>query len=154
MRGDKTAKSRKYRVMFIGGALYPLHLAISSDWKVHYFTADMALDQDHRREEQFFLDDMEQALGPRAMGALMRIATQLGLNYGGIDFAVGQDGALIFFEANTTMVIVPAARRPQMGLSPRRHRPRAGRGPRSAAGQAPRRVPGDVRLSGHSLAMI
>ena len=100
-------KSRKYRVMFIGGALYPLHLAISSDWKVHYFTADMALDQDHRREEQFFLDDMEQALGPRAMGALMRIATQLGLDYGGIDFAVGQGGALIFFEANTTMVIVP-----------------------------------------------
>lgn len=100
-------KSRKYRVMFIGGALYPLHLAISSDWKVHYFTADMGLDEDHRREEQCFLDDMEQALGAKAMAALTRIAAHLGLDYGGIDFAVGQDGALIFFEANTTMVIVP-----------------------------------------------
>jgi hypothetical protein len=34
--------ARKYRVMLIAGRLYPLHLAISSDWKVHYFTADMA----------------------------------------------------------------------------------------------------------------
>jgi hypothetical protein len=100
-------KSRKYRVMFIGGALYPLHLAISSDWKVHYFTADMALGQDHRQEEQRFLDDMEQALGSRAMAALTRIAAHLNLDYGGIDFALGPDGALIFFEANTTMVIVP-----------------------------------------------
>jgi len=100
-------KSRKYRVMFIGGALYPLHLAISSDWKVHYFTADMALDPDHRREEQRFLDDMEQALGAKAMAALARIAAHLGLDYGGIDFAIAKDGALTFFEANATMVIVP-----------------------------------------------
>ena len=100
-------KSRKYRVMFIGGALYPLHLAISSDWKVHYFTADMAIEEAHRQEEQRFLENMEQALGSRAMAALTRIAAHLDLDYGGIDFAVSADGALIFFEANTTMVIVP-----------------------------------------------
>ena len=29
----------KYRVMFIDGVCHPLHLAISRDWKVHYFTA-------------------------------------------------------------------------------------------------------------------
>lgn len=106
-------KSRKCRVMFIGGALYPLHLAISSDWKVHYFTADMGSEEAHRREEQRFLENMEQALGPRAMAALTRIAAHLGLDYGGIDFAVGGDGALIFFEANTTMVIVPPPADPQ-----------------------------------------
>jgi tetratricopeptide (TPR) repeat protein len=100
-------KARKYRVMFIGGALYPLHLAVSSDWKVHYFTADMGIEEDHRREEQFFLEDMGRALGPKAMSALARIAAELGLDYGGIDFAVRQDGQLLFFEANATMVIVP-----------------------------------------------
>ncbi|HEV7960496.1 MAG TPA: hypothetical protein VGP01_05655, partial [Rhizomicrobium sp.] len=100
-------KARKYRVMFIGGALYPLHLAVSSDWKVHYFTADMGIEEAHRREEQRFLDDMGQALGPKAMDALARVAAELGLDYGGIDFAVGPDGALLFFEANATMVIVP-----------------------------------------------
>ena len=35
-------KARKYRVMTIGGKLYPLHLAISDHWKVHYFSAEMA----------------------------------------------------------------------------------------------------------------
>ena len=100
-------KARKYRVMFIGGALYPLHLAVSSDWKVHYFTADMGIEEDHRREEQRFLDDMGQALGAKVMDTLARVAAELGLDYGGIDFAMGQDGALLFFEANATMVIVP-----------------------------------------------
>ena len=28
---------RKYRVMMIDGVLYPLHLAIASQWKIHYF---------------------------------------------------------------------------------------------------------------------
>ena len=32
-------KARKYRVMSIGGRLYPLHLCISQEWKVHYFSA-------------------------------------------------------------------------------------------------------------------
>jgi glutathione synthase/RimK-type ligase-like ATP-grasp enzyme len=50
---------------------------------------------------------MSQALGPKAMVALARIAAELGLDYGGIDFAVGHDGELLFFEANATMVIVP-----------------------------------------------
>ena len=99
--------ARKYRVMFIGGALYPLHLAISSDWKVHYFTADMGIEESHRREEQHFLEHMEEALGPKAFGALVRIAAELGLDYGGIDFAVGPNGELLFFEANATMVMVP-----------------------------------------------
>jgi hypothetical protein len=100
-------KARKYRVMFIGGALYPLHLAVSSDWKVHYFTADMGIEDAHRQEEQHFLEDMDQALGPKVKGTLACVAAELGLDYGGIDFAVGQDGELLFFEANATMVIVP-----------------------------------------------
>jgi protein O-GlcNAc transferase len=61
--------ARKYRVMFIGGALYPLHLAISADWKVHYFTAAMEADPRFRAEERRFLDDMKAVLGDRAMAA-------------------------------------------------------------------------------------
>jgi hypothetical protein len=98
---------RKYRVMLIGGQIYPLHLAISSDWKVHYFTADMALSEDHRREEGLFLDHMEAHLGPKAVAALKRIAQLLDLDYGGIDFALAADGTVLLFEANATMVIVP-----------------------------------------------
>ena len=50
---------------------------------------------------------MEQALGPRRSAALARIAAHLGLDYGGIDFAVGRAAHCCFFEANATMVIVP-----------------------------------------------
>ncbi|HVA13204.1 MAG TPA: hypothetical protein VNF99_08135, partial [Stellaceae bacterium] len=99
--------ARKYRVMIIDGALYPLHLAISQDWKVHYFTADMAANTAHRREEKRFLDDMEAAIGMRAKAALARIGQAMGLDYAGVDFGLGVDGAVLLFEANATMVINP-----------------------------------------------
>ena len=99
--------ARKYRVMFVGGTLYPLHLAISRDWKVHYFSADMARTAAHRDEERRFLDDMPGVLGGRAMQALREIAATLGLDYAGIDFGLAPDGSVILFEANATMVVVP-----------------------------------------------
>jgi glutathione synthase/RimK-type ligase-like ATP-grasp enzyme len=99
--------ARKCRVMLIGGRCYPLHLAISSDWKVHYFTAAMAERPESRAEERRFLADMPGYLGPRACAALAWIGTQLGLDYCGVDFAVGADGRLLLFEANATMALVP-----------------------------------------------
>jgi tetratricopeptide (TPR) repeat protein len=99
--------ARKYRVMLIGSKLYPIHLAISADWKVHYFTADMAANAAHREEERKFLEDMTEALGAPAITALTRIGDELGLDYCGIDFAIARDGRVIVFEANATMVIIP-----------------------------------------------
>ncbi len=98
-------QSRKYRVMIVDGTLYPLHLAVSADWKVHYFTADMAKSADHRAEEKRFLDDMTGALGARATAALDEIARRLGLDYGGVDFGLAPDGTVLLFEANATMVV-------------------------------------------------
>jgi glutathione synthase/RimK-type ligase-like ATP-grasp enzyme len=101
----RDGNARKYRVMMIGGRIYPLHLAISGKWKVHYFTSDMADQPDHRREEALFLSDMPAALGHKAMTALERIQDALGLDYAGIDFGIGPDGDLLLFEANATMVV-------------------------------------------------
>jgi hypothetical protein len=98
---------RKYRVMIIDGRLFPVHLAISADWKVHYFTSDAAQSAAHREEEQRFLTDMVGVLGARAVAALSEIGRRLGLDYAGIDFGLGADGALLFFEANATMVLAP-----------------------------------------------
>ena len=50
--------ARKYRAMIVDGKIYPMHLAISRQWKVHYFTADMADDPVHRAQDAAFLDDM------------------------------------------------------------------------------------------------
>ncbi len=99
--------ARKYRVMFIDGEFYPVHMAASRDWKVHYVTSDMADRSDLREEEAKFLTAMPEVLGPRAMGALERIRDALGLDYGGVDFAVARDGSLLLFEANATMTILP-----------------------------------------------
>jgi tetratricopeptide (TPR) repeat protein len=106
---DGAGMFRKFRVMFVDGRLYPLHLAISSDWKVHYFTADMVQSAENRRRDAEFLAAMASVIGPRGMAALDRINAALGLDYGGIDFAVNAEGDILFFEANATMVVMPPA---------------------------------------------
>jgi tetratricopeptide (TPR) repeat protein len=99
--------ARKYRVMTIDGRLYPLHMAASADWKVHYFTAAMRDDARLQAEEARFLHDMAGVLGPSAMGALHAIQSVLGLDYAGVDFGLNSSGELIVFEANAVMTIVP-----------------------------------------------
>ncbi len=98
---------RKYRVMLIDGMMYPLHLAISADWKVHYFTAQMRAHDRFRAEERGFLYDMRAVLGARAMAALGAIQATLGLDYAGVDFALRADGSVLLFEANATMALNP-----------------------------------------------
>jgi hypothetical protein len=100
---------RKCRVMIVERTLHPLHLAIARDWKVHYYTADMAQSAENRAKEVPFLQNMAAAIGARGMAVLQRIADALGLDYGGIDFAVDAQGDILFFEANATMVMVPLA---------------------------------------------
>lgn len=104
---SRDGKIRKYRVMMIGGELYPLHAAISHDWKIHYFTAEMADHPEHRAEDAAFLEDMALVLGPRAIGALEEICRTLGLDYGGMDFSLNAAGEVVLFEANPSMVVSP-----------------------------------------------
>lgn len=101
------AKFRKYRVMMIDGGLYPLHLAISSGWKVHYFTAEMADNAAHRAEDAEFLQNFAAVIGPRGVAALQQIQGRLGLDYAGIDFGLSAEGEILVFEANATMVVNP-----------------------------------------------
>jgi hypothetical protein len=91
--------------MIVGGGLYPLHLAISKRWKVHYFSADMRDRAEHREEEAKFLVDMPRVLGAKAMATLERLLAVMRLDYGGIDFALNQSGEILLFEANATMVV-------------------------------------------------
>ena len=99
-------KARKYRAMFVQGEILPLHLCVSHDWKVHYFTSAMADNAELRREEECFLHDMHGVIGAKGMAALAAIRDRLGLDYGGIDFALGKDGEILLFEANATMIII------------------------------------------------
>ena len=96
---------RKYRVMMVDGELYPLHLAVSPQWKIHYFSSDMAQRSDHRQEEARFLANMAGVLGPGPMDSLRRLQKMLGLDYGGVDFGLNPKGEILLFEANATMVV-------------------------------------------------
>lgn len=99
--------ARKYRVMFVDGVAYPVHLAISADCKVHCATSGMAHNAVYRSEERRLLENMPAALGPRAMAALAQICATLELDYGGIDFALAPNGSVLLFEANATMIVFP-----------------------------------------------
>jgi hypothetical protein len=93
----------KYRVLCVGGRFYPVHLARSSHWKVHYFSADLAQTPDAIAEEEAFLRDMPAALPSRARRALEAIRDRMELDYFGIDFALDAGGNVLLFEANAAM---------------------------------------------------
>lgn len=96
---------RKLRMMTIDGALYPVHLAVSPNWKVHYASSSMRDVAAYRDEEAAFLADPAAFVGPTAMTALAQIAEAMHLDYGGIDFALDAQGQLVVFEANGAMGI-------------------------------------------------
>ena len=103
--GLKENLFRKYRVMAINGALYPIHMALSSNWKVHYFSSDMDENEEYRNEEKAFLNDFSSFLGEDALSALERISQTLNLDYCGIDFGIDKKGNILLYEANATMLI-------------------------------------------------
>ncbi|MBV9120351.1 MAG: tetratricopeptide repeat protein, partial [Chloroflexi bacterium] len=102
---DSSGLNRKYRVMIVDERLYPLHLAISHMWKVHYFSAEMDTSEAFRQEDQYFLERMPEALGSAATACLLSIASTLQLDFAGIDFGFRPDGAMVVFEANSAMVV-------------------------------------------------
>lgn len=102
---DRDGTFVKYRVMLVDGKLYPLHLAVASQWKVHYFSAQMAAYPSYRERETLFLADPRRAIGERAWAALERVAATLFLKYGGIDFGVDSQGRIVVFESNATMAV-------------------------------------------------
>ena len=98
---------RKYRVMSINGLLYPIHMAISANWNVHYFSSEMGGNEAYRNEEASFLGDFKRYLGETVISALTRMSLALELDYCGIDFGIDGNGKLLLYEANPTMLINP-----------------------------------------------
>lgn len=109
----RDACARKYRAVCVDGHIFPVHLAISTRWKVHYFSADMDGRPDHQAEEAAYLSDMASVVGPDGMAALRAVFTMMGLDYGGVDFTVAPDGSIVVFEANATMAVYPPSPQPQ-----------------------------------------
>ena len=96
---------RKHRIIFVDGAAYAFHLAISPRWMVHYYNAPMTEHAWMRAEEAAFLGDVHTVYdGPRAE-ALKAIAQKVRLPYFGIDSAVDRDGNVVVFEADNSLIV-------------------------------------------------
>ena len=95
---------RKYRAIFVDRRAFPYHLAISPHWMVHHQSSGMAEDPARIEEELRFLRDPRLAIGARALDAVEAIGQRLDLDYGGVDFTLDADGAVLVFEANATML--------------------------------------------------
>ncbi len=110
---------RKFRVMFVDGTSLSIASGDLAGLESSLFHGRHgAVRRKSPPSDAEFLDDMASVIGPRGMAALERINATLGLDYGGIDFAVNAAGDILFFEANATMVVLPPQPRCQMGLSP------------------------------------
>jgi tetratricopeptide (TPR) repeat protein len=96
---------RKYRFVFVGNEILPYHLAIGDGWKVHHGSTRMGELEWMRREEEAFLEDPLRVFGPQGMATLELIRRQIGLDYFGIDCGLDQNGRVVVFEVNASMLI-------------------------------------------------
>lgn len=102
-RGDD-GSYRKFRIALIDGQAYACHMAVSSDWMIHYVNAGMYEDAHKREEEAAFMEDFE-TFARRHRPALDAIGQRTRLGYLFIDAAETADGQLLVFEIDHAMVV-------------------------------------------------
>jgi hypothetical protein len=96
---------RKYRFVYVDGEPFPVHEAISTKWMIHYYNAPMAEHRWMRDEEADFLRDPWSRFSGPLEAAVRGVAVATGLEYFGIDCAIGSDGRLLVFEADAAMLV-------------------------------------------------
>ena len=96
---------RKYRIVLIDGRPYACHMAVSTQWMVHYLNAGMADSADKRAEEARWMEGFDQGFAQRHHQALHHIAVRMGLDYLVIDCAETAAGDLLVFEVDSGAVV-------------------------------------------------
>ncbi len=94
---------RKMRIAVIDGAPFPVHLAISPRWMIHYLNADMMENAANRAEEARFMAGFEN-FARRHAGIFARMREKLQLDYFLVDCAEIDDGKLLVFEVGSAMI--------------------------------------------------
>ena len=96
---------RKYRLVFVDREVYPYHLTIGHDWKLHYYRVDMHEQPWMKAEEEAFLADWRSVFTGVRGEAVREVARRLDLDFAGLDCAIGRDGNVLMFEANPSMLV-------------------------------------------------
>jgi glutathione synthase/RimK-type ligase-like ATP-grasp enzyme len=91
---------RKYRIALIDSQVYICHLAISSDWIVHYFPSGMEHSAEKRHEEAQAMEHFESRFALKHAQAFRQIDQAMGLDYVILDCAEAPNGELVVFEAD------------------------------------------------------
>jgi len=94
----------KIRIVLIAGKAFVCHLAITTDWKIHYLNAQMDQSPEKRGIEQKFMANFDQFIQKHKM-ALEGIYQKSGLDYIGIDCAEMPSGELLIFEIDHDMIV-------------------------------------------------
>lgn len=96
---------RKSRVAFIDRQPFLCHLAISSNWMVHYLNAGMTESPEKRTEEANAMAAFDHGFARRHAAAFQTLHERVGLDYYAIDCAETRDGRLLVFEADAAAII-------------------------------------------------
>ncbi|MDQ6964072.1 MAG: hypothetical protein Q9M13_04030, partial [Mariprofundales bacterium] len=89
----------------IDGAPYICHLALSSNWLVHYLNANMIGNSSKLLEESHAMRDFDHTFGSKHKEAFTTIYDALQLEYLIIDCAQTADGRLLVFEVDTSAIV-------------------------------------------------
>lgn len=96
---------RKYRIALIQGRPFLCHMAISSQWMVHYLNAGMTESAEKRAEEAAVMAHFDDDFALRHAEGFKSLHEAVGLDYFAVDCAESPDGNLLVFEADTAMII-------------------------------------------------
>ncbi|MDR3533577.1 MAG: hypothetical protein P4L90_23830 [Rhodopila sp.] len=96
---------RKSRVAFIDRQPFLCHMAISSNWMVHYLNAGMTESADKRAEEARAMAAFDHGFARRHAAAFDALHERLGFDYYSIDCAETRDGRLLVFEADAAAIV-------------------------------------------------
>ena len=95
----------KGRVVQVEGRPYPVHLALSEDWIVHYLSAGMEADAAKRAAEAAWIAGFDTDCARRHAAAFAALADRIGLDYFGLDCAEAPDGRLLVFEVDVALIV-------------------------------------------------
>ena len=96
---------RKFRIVLVDGKPFGGHLAISSNWMIHYVNADMDASAAKRQEETEFFATFEHGFAERHAQSLQAIHHSVGLDYLAIDCAETPEGKLLVFEVDNAAIV-------------------------------------------------
>jgi hypothetical protein len=96
---------RKYRVVFVDGAPFLAHVAISERWMVHYLNAGMSESAEKRAGEAAAMASFDCDFARRHAVAFASVTDWAGLDYFQIDCGETADGRLLMFEADVAGIV-------------------------------------------------